>query len=405
MITLPIDGHGAGAALSQSAAPAATSGAPPARMFRPTVSIIAPTYNERGNVRTLVSAIARAMGETRWELIFVDDDSPDETWREIADIIRDGAPVRCIRRIGRRGLSSAVVEGAMSASADLIAVMDADMQHDESILPRMLALMQTTDCDVVIASRHVEGGGLGDWDKSRARMSALATWCSQALIGGHVRDPMSGFFMTRRVVLDAVIYDLSQQGYKILLDLLTSSPRALRVAEVPYVFRDRQAGESKLDVMIIIEYVLLLIEKLTRGLVPARFVLFSLVGGLGLGVHLSMLAILKSVGMQFLPAQAIGTVVAMAFNYVVNNSVTYRSQRLSGVHFVFGYLIFCLVCSLGAIANLSVANLAIEQVDDWALAGLAGAVMSAVFNFSVSTKFVWGRQKRRATVEIAKIPT
>jgi dolichol-phosphate mannosyltransferase len=356
-------------------------------------------------VRALVTSITAAMGPTPWELIFVDDDSPDGTWRAIADIIREGAPVRCIRRVGRRGLASAVVEGAMSASADIIAVIDADMQHDEKILPQMLRILQTTDNDLVIASRHVEGGGLGEWDKGRARMSALATWCSKLLIGGEIHDPMSGFFMTRRAVMDSAIYDLSQQGYKILLDILTSSPRPLKVAEVPYVFRDRLAGESKLDVMIIVEYAFLLIEKLTRGLVPARFVLFSLVGGLGLFVHLGVLSVMKSFGERFLYSQLLATLIAMTFNYVVNNSVTYRSQRLSGMRFVLGYFIFCAVCSLGALANLSVANLAISHYDSWALAGLAGAIMSAVFNFSVLTKFVWGRKRRSPVLVISETVT
>lgn len=262
----------------------------------PTLSIIAPTYNERGNIRPLAKAVADCMGHTPWELIFVDDDSPDGTRHEIAALVQEGAPVRCLRRVGRRGLASAVVEGAMSANGEIIAVIDADMQHDETLLPRMLRRLQTTDSDVVIASRHVEEGSLGDLHAHRRLVSALATLFAKLLIGESLRDPMSGFFMTRRSVFDATIYDLSQQGYKILLDILTSSQRPLKVVEVPYVFRDRRSGQSKLDAMVIAEYAFLLIEKLSYGLVPARFVLFSFVGGLGLFVHLAILTQLKMLG-------------------------------------------------------------------------------------------------------------
>ena len=210
---------------------------------------------------------------------------------------------------------------------------------------------------------------------------------------------MSGFFMTRRDVFDAAIYDLSQQGYKILLDLLTSAPHPLKVVELPYVFRDRRAGESKVEAMIILEYAFLLIEKLSRGLIPPKFILFATVGFMGLAVHLSVLQAMKAAGLQFLPAQTLATLTAMTFNYVVNNQITYRAERLKGLRFVVGYVIFCAVCSLGAVANVSVANFALGEVHSWPLAGLAGALMSSVFNFGVATRFVWG-QRRRAKAQV-----
>lgn len=371
------------------------------RRKTPILTVIAPTYNERPNIRVLVNALAASLKDIAWELVVVDDDSPDGTWREVLAVAAEGSPVRCIRRVGRRGLASAVVEGALAASSEFVAVIDADMQHDERLLPRMLEILRTSGTDIVVASRHVEGGGLGEWDRSRVRLSAIATQCSRLLVGNDVSDPMSGFFMTRRSVVDDVVYDLSQQGYKILLDILSSSKRKLKIAEVPYVFRDRAAGESKLDSMVIVEYALLLIEKFTHGLVPPRFVLFSIVGGLGLVVHLATLTLLKYLGPTFLEAQTIATLVAMTFNFILNNLTTYRAERLRGMQAVTGYVIFCLVCSLGALANLSVANLAIGQVDSWAFAGAAGAIMSAVFNFSVSTRFVWGRAKKRRQSDLA----
>ena len=372
--------------------------APPRRA--PALSIVAPAYNERPNIRPLTLAIARAMGEATWELIVVDDDSPDGTAGEVALLAREGAPVRCIRRVGRRGLASAVVEGVLAAQSELVAVIDADLQHDETKLPVMLELLQTTDVDLIVGSRHVAGGGMGAWDMRRQRMSRFATWIAHRLAGVAVSDPMSGFFAVRRAVVEAAIYDLSQQGYKILLDILTASPRPLKVAEVGYVFRDRHAGTSKLDVVVLIEYAFLLIDKLTRGLIPPRFVLFCAIGGLGLACHLAVLDLAIGRGMTFLPAQATATLCAMAFNYVLNNAITYRSARLKGTRFVVGYLVFSAVCSLGALANISVANLTLREMGSWPLAGVAGALMSSVFNFGVATHFVWRPRRRRRRAKV-----
>ena len=364
-------------------------------LFVPTISIVAPTFNERPNVRPLVEAIGRAMGNIVWELIVVDDDSPDGTADETLALAREGYPIRCIRRIGRRGLASAVVEGALASSADYIAVIDADMQHDESILPKMLAALRTADADVVIGSRHVDGGGVGDWSILRQKMSQFATWCATAVIGSQVADPMSGFFAIKRDLFHACVYDLSQQGYKILLDILTSSPRPLKVVEIPYIFRNRAHGKSKMDVTVLIEFLFLLIDKLTHGVIPPKFVFFSLIGGIGLGFHLAVLNTLRLVDKSFFVAQIVATYSAMTLNYVINNSVTYRSQRLRGRQFYSGYLTFVLVCSIGSLANIGVAELVLSDSGSWPLAGAAGALMSAVFNFSGTSQLVW-RQRRRA---------
>jgi len=370
----------------------------------PQLSIISPAYNERANIRPLVAAVAAALGETRWELIVVDDDSPDGTAEEVFAIAREGYPVRGIRRIGRRGLASAVVEGALAANAPVIAVIDADLQHDEKLLPEMLALIADGDSDLVVGSRHVDGGGVGDWSKDRQAMSSFATWCANLALGTGISDPMSGFFAIRREVFHASVHDLSQQGYKILLDIISSAPYELRITEIPYVFRNRVEGESKVDLMIMLEFLFLLIEKVTRGLIPPRFVLFSAVGGLGLVAHLAVLQTLKSFGTTFLVAQATATAAAMTLNYVVNNSVTYRSQRLRGRRFVIGYLVFCLVCSIGTLANIGVADLVLAGEGNWALAGVAGALMSAVFNFGVATQFVWSERRRPRRPRVRRSP-
>jgi dolichol-phosphate mannosyltransferase len=288
-----------------------------------------------------------------------------------------------------------VIEGAMVANGGAIAVMDADFQHDERILRAMYDKLIGSNADVVVATRYAEGGGIGEWDAKRAKMSDFATRMAGMLVGNQTSDPMSGFFMVRREVFSGVIYDLSQQGYKILLDIISSSPIPLKIEEIPYVFRTRQEGESKISVMVLAQFLFLIIEKLTHGLIPPRFALFSIVGGFGLVIHLAILNTLKLFGFAFIAAQIIAIGVSMVSNFIMNNEFTYRDRRLTGLSFIAGLLLFCIVCSFGALANVGVAEIAIKQIDNWSFAGLAGAIMGAVFNFSAATSLVWRRPRKR----------
>ena len=367
------------------------------RLGRPVLSVISPSYNERDNMRAFTDALASALKGIEWELIVVDDDSPDGTYEEVLKIGAVNPRVRCIRRVGRKGLSSAVVEGILASSAPVVAVIDADMQHDETVLPQMLAKIDD-GADLVVGTRYADGGSTGTWGEGRLRMSELATKMSQLLIGDATSDPMSGFFMARRDLVNNHVYDLSQQGYKILLDLIASAPPETRIEEVPYTFRERTEGESKLTVMVLAEFLFLLIEKLTNGLIPPRFVLFAIVGFLGLAVHLSVLNLMGTVQTTFIVAQTVATFVAMVFNFVLNNQFTFRDKRLTGVRMIVGLVVFIAVCSVGAIANLSVANFAQQEFGNWNVAGVLGALMGSVFNFGVSSTLVWNRRKKKRRV-------
>lgn len=372
-----------------------TKKAPRRKLSAPDVSLIIPTYNEKANIAPLVEAVRTALGDIPWEIIIVDDDSPDQTFAEVSRLARDEPRLRCLRRVGRRGLSSAVIEGALVANGSAIAVMDADFQHDERILKQMYEKLTSTGADIVVATRYAEGGGIGEWDATRAKMSDFATRMAGMLVGNQTSDPMSGFFMVRREIFASVIYDLSQQGYKILLDIISSSHTPLKIEEVPYVFRTRQEGESKISVMVLAQFLFLIIEKLTHGLIPPRFALFSIVGGFGLLVHLAILNGLKLAGFTFIAAQLTATFIAMMSNFVMNNEFTYRDRRLTGLSFLAGLILFCVVCSFGALANVGVAEIAINQFGNWSFAGLAGAIMGAVFNFSAATSLVWRRPRKR----------
>lgn len=358
------------------------------------LSIIVPTFNELENVRELLRCLDSTLGSTPWEIIFVDDDSPDGTAMLVREIARTDTRIRCLQRIGRRGLSSACIEGMLASCAPTIAVMDADLQHDESRLPNMLAEIEQGGADVVIGTRYANGGSTGDWNGSRKMMSQLATTMSRIVLKQPVSDPMSGFFMLRREVLDASVRGLSGMGFKILLDLLATIKRPLRIAEVPYNFRNRLAGESKLDELVIWEYGMLLADKTVGRFVPVRFLSFSMIGGLGVFVHMTVLTLmLKGLEADFTIAQSTATAIAMVFNFAINNLLTYRDRRLRGWAWIKGLLSFMVACSIGALANVGIATYMFENNARWMFAALAGVLVGAVWNYAATQFYTWGRRR------------
>ncbi|HVH80893.1 MAG TPA: glycosyltransferase family 2 protein [Stellaceae bacterium] len=355
------------------------------------LTVIIPTLNERDNVPLIVERLNRVLAGIAWEVIFVDDDSADGTAEAVRALARSQGNVRCLQRVGRRGLSSACIEGMLASTAPYLAVMDGDLQHDEALLPRMLDKIKAEHLDVVVASRHIAEGGVGDWDKSRVAVSHFATKLSRFVVKAKLSDPMSGFFIIERGAFNGAMRRLSGQGFKILLDLFASTPRPFAFAEVPLQFRERLHGESKLDALVAWEYIMLLLQKLIGPAVPVRFLLFSLIGGLGVGVHLATLWLALHLA-SFATAQAVATVVAMTFNFMLNNLFTYRDRRLRGWRILSGLGSFYAVCGLGAAANVGVASF-IAGNHSWWLAGLAGAAVSAVWNYAMSSIFTWSARR------------
>jgi dolichol-phosphate mannosyltransferase len=359
----------------------------------PQLSVIIPTFNERDNVTTLYRRLETALAGVAWEAIFVDDNSPDGTWDVVRGLARQDCRVRCIRRIGRRGLSGACIEGILASSAPCAAVIDADLQHDETQLPKMLALLQGNKADLVVGSRYVEGGSADSFDKQRAGFSWLATSVAKKLLRVEIADPMSGFFMIRRDRFEQMAPQLSTQGFKILLDIVATARGSLRITEIPYTFASRQHGESKLDSMVALDFLGLVLAKLTGDVVSLRFLLFAMVGSLGLFVHLAVLFVaLEVFNVPFPEAQACGALMAMTSNFMLNNFLTYRDQRLKGFGILRGLLLFYLVCSVGLVANVGVAFSVYDQEPIWWLAGAAGALMGVVWNYAMSGLFVWRKR-------------
>lgn len=363
----------------------------------PELAVIVPSFNERDNVGLLYDKVATALDGVPFEFIVVDDNSPDGTAEVVRDMARRFPNVRCIHRIGRRGLSSAVTEGISASAAPYFAVVDADLQHDESVLPQMLAKARAGN-DIVVGTRYAGDGSVGaGLSTTREAGSRFAIRLSNMITGTKLSDPMSGFFLMRREVFEEVAPTLSRDGFKVLLDIIVSATRfrtrndrELSIAEVPYTFRERHAGESKMNPLIVIQFLGLLLSKLSRGILPTSFLLFSMVGGSGVFVHMGALWIAGTfLDFNFTNSQITATLVAMTTNYVLNNELTYSDKKLRGRRFWLGLLSFYAICSLGMLANISVAVQLFNEGGGFLLAGFVGAIMSVVFNYSVTRVFTW----------------
>ncbi|NHN83493.1 glycosyltransferase [Acetobacter musti] len=360
------------------------------RTGSPEITVVVPCYREAANVRPLVDALTKALAGRSWEVVFVDDNSPDGTIDQVRALAEINWRVRGISRIGRRGLSSAVIEGALSSSARYIAVMDGDLQHDETQLGALIDAVAGGGCDIAIGSRHVEGGdnsGLANaW---RHALSDGGIRLAQMMLPVRVGDPMSGFFALRRDFFARTAPRLSGQGFKILMDLILSAPGPVRVEEIPCTFRPRVAGESKLDVLVLLQFAALMLDKLFRGWLPIRFLAFAAVGAVGVAVNLAVMNVMRLAGAEFETAQATGTLIAILVNFWLDNTLTYRDRRLRGSRLYGGLIVFLLVSSVGAWANIGIAQLFRADGQGWGQASAAGAVIGVVWNYAVSSTLIW----------------
>ena len=353
------------------------------------LSVVVPTFRERGNVAELARRLDVALAGVAWEAIFVDDNSPDGTAEAVKEIAARDPRIRCLRRVGRRGLAGACIEGMLSSAAPYVAVIDADLQHDEKVLPDMLAKLRSGEADLVAATRYISGGSAASFSQSRGTISRLATKLTHRLVGTPLSDPMSGFFMMRRDRFDEIAPRLSPAGFKILLDIAATAGSRLRIAEQAYRFGERSEGESKFNIQIGVEFLGLLLAKMTGDLVDPRFIFFAIVGSIGLGVHLLVLFAGLALTEPFRAAQVIATLAAMTSNFLLNNELTYRDRRLKGFALIKGFVLFCALCSVGVLANVDLASWLYVERPIWWVAGAIGAAMSVLWNYAMSTLFVW----------------
>lgn len=365
----------------------------------PELTVVVPTLNERANVEALVANLERVLAGIDYEITFVDDGSTDGTTRIQRKLAQENSRIRVVHRVWRRGLASAVIEGMMASSAPYLAVIDADLQHDESILPEMLRKLKAEDLDIVIATRNSAGGTMGEFAADRVQLSRLGQRLSTLVCHQRLSDPMSGFFVLTRAYLDEVVWSLSSLGFKILVDLVASSRRRVRIGEVGYTFRSRLHGESKLDFWVGLNYLELLADKMVGNWIPVSYVFFAAVGAIGVFAHLLfVLALTRGAGLTFETSQLISSAVVIGLNFVLNNQLTFHSNRLSGLPFVLGMIIFYVACSVGLFVNLQVFRFLQQNHFPWYLAASAGIVLGSVWNYWISAMFVWRIRRRRRVV-------
>lgn len=357
------------------------------------LAIIVPTFNERENVVPVINALEQALTGINFEIIFVDDDSPDGTADLVRQVSQTVPNVRVLQRINRRGLASAVIEGMMASSAPYLAVIDGDLQHDETVLPVMLAKIKAERLDLVIGTRNKAGGSMGGFSTHRVTLSNLGRRMSAILSHADVSDPMSGFFLVSRGYLEEVVRSLSTTGFKVLLDLLASSQRPARFAEVGYTFRNRRHGESKLTPTVCLEYLELVIDKLIGDWIPVRYAFFGLVGAVGVLAQLVLVACFLY-KLPFMTAQAAGGIVVMVLNYFLNNRLTFRMSRLRGWAWISGLITFLIACSIGLFCNVKIAEDLHQMGLPWSISSGVGIFAGSIWNYGVSSILVWRVNRR-----------
>ena len=367
-------------------------------MASPEVAVILPTYNERQNIPLVIAALRCVLSRYDYEVIIVDDDSEDGTASRSWRLAEDDSRIRVIRRINRAGLASACVEGMMATRAPFLAVMDADLQHDESILPAMFDKIREGGLDLVVATRRSEGGSMGEFSWPRKVLSWLGGVIGNVLLGpNHVSDPMSGYFVVSRSFLEEVVRRLNPRGFKILLDMLATANRPLAIAEMGYRFRQRVHGASKLNAGVMIEYVELIVDKLVGDYLPPSYVMFGCVGAIGVIIHLLVVRlVIQASNVTVLEAQGLASSAAMVGNYWLNNRITFRRARLRGSRWFTGLFLFCAACSIGLFVNIASVGLLMNIGMRWYVATAAGISLGSVWNYGVSSVLVWGIQRRRS---------
>jgi len=361
------------------------------------LGVIIPTFKEAPNVLPLLAKLEATLKGVVWQAIFVDDDSPDGTAAVVKQVARTDPRVSCLHRIGRRGLAGAVIEGAMASAAPFVAVIDGDMQHDETLLPKMLAILEADEADLVVGSRYLgeEGSDASALGTTREAGSRLANWLGNQVLHAHVTDPMSGFFMIRREMVEQIAPALATSGFKVLFDILSSQKTPPRYVELPYEFKARVHGDSKLDNGVVVQYLGLLLARFSGDLISPRFIMFGLVGASGVLVHLGILRALLLVGVTasataaFSVAQTAAALGALTWNFALNNAITYRDRRKKGLDLLVAYAKFALLCSIPLAANVAVATMLYERGPSWWVAGVAGAVVAAVWNYITTSRAVW----------------
>ena len=365
------------------------------RLNKSKLTVVIPTFNEVENIPMILKKIENTLKNVTFEIIFVDDNSNDGSIEKIRELELEKRNISLLHRIGRRGLSGACIEGMLAAKSGLVAIIDCDLQHDDTKLIDMLEKFDNQkNLDLVIGSRHNDTGKSKDgFNTIRKLGSDFAIFLTKKLLRIQTTDPMSGFFMVKKKSLLQIINKLQPNGFKILADIIACSnrnPKKWEITEVGYEFKKRTSGQSKMSLIVILEFLGLILSHLSRGLLSIRFILFGMVGLSGVFVQLFTTFLCLNLSIQpYVIAHSIGVFMAMTSNYYFNNLLTYKDRSLAGSSFFKGLLSFYLICSAGALANIAIAKLFFDYTEIWVLSSLMGAILGAVWNFIFSSIFTW----------------
>jgi len=356
------------------------------------LTVVLPAYKERQNIEYVIGQLTLADASHQIaRVIYVDDDSPDDSAEYIKRLPTGSIPVDCIHRIGRQGLSSAVVEGVMLADTKYVAVMDADGQHKASDLMAMLDLLIRQNLDCVVGSRFKTNKVIDSHVGMRHWISQRGNQLSNFVLKRELTDPLTGFFVFKRSLFLEVVREMRPTGFKILIEFLYRlRNHQIRLEEYAIAFATRYDGESKLDSKVILDFADQILGFATKGFLPDKFLGFILVGMSGLAVHfVTLYLFLFQFNLSFNPAQSIATLMAMTSNFSMNNAFTFRRNRLTGLQWLKGLFYFILVCSVGAFANVGAAAFMNNHGQVWWLSAMLGVIVGTVFNFSMARFFVW----------------
>ena len=359
-------------------------------MEAPRISLIVPTFNEKSNLSPLLDRIEENLSGLDWEVIVVDDNSSDGTHEEAFRLSQLDSRVRLILRLADRGLARASIQGMLSAKGNILCIMDGDGQHDPKYIPRMIERLLTDNLDIVSASRKLdEITDPHSLSFLRQKISRFGNFLGSRVIGRRLSDPLTGFFMIKRDAFMRLAPGLSDPGFKLLLDIL-SSDRHLKHAELPFDFGTRMSGVSKLDSYVAWQFLTFLLSKATGSLIPAKLISFILVGVTGLAVHFCGLYAGLLTGLSFRLAQTLATLIAATTNFAFNNVLTFRDRRLRGVGMLLGYLKYLLASAFGIAANISVAVLTYERFGHLVvISTLAGIAIDTLWKFVISNRIIW----------------
>jgi len=358
------------------------------------ISIVVPTYNENANIVILVDRLAAALSGRRFEVIVVDDDSPDRTW-ETVDALRQTRPwLSCVRRLTKRGLSSAVLDGLVLARGEALAVIDADLQHDPAVLPALIDGLATSE--VVVASRYTAGGSMGEWSWIRRIISRVAGGIVHIVLGAKTTDPMSGYFALRRSLVQRVAPLIRPRGYKILIELIYRG-QVRQVGEVAYEFGVRMHGQSKLTSAVMWDFLASMWDLRFGAIMTRRFIEYCLVGTSGVVVQLLVTHLLLLLpALRFVDSGipiSVGIICAMIWNYFLNNLWSFADARLrSRASWWSGLTRFCMICGTGAIINFWVVKGVLRLSDHrigLTISMLIGIVAATFWNYALNRRFTW----------------